>query len=437
MTDRLLPDRSETVFTDAKAALSPAEAVAEANRCLFCSDAPCMNACPTHIDVAQFIRKIATNNLTGSARTIFDANILGASCARVCPVEVLCAGACVMHQLHREPIAIGKLQRFATDAAVKAGTRFFEAGKDTGKSVGLIGAGPASLACAHELRRAGHRCTIYEKSSHVGGLNVSGVAPHKMRADKGLEEANWVLGIGGIEVQKNTTIGKDVSFQELEKRHDAVFVGVGLGPDSAMNVPGENLAGVSGAVAWIEKLKLGKVDAASLKHCVIIGGGNTAIDAVREARTLGIPHVTLVYRGNQSVMSGYQHEWEEAQLQGAQAEWHTVPVAFEGAGKVEKVKCLRTDAAKKPIAGSELTLEADLVLVAIGQGTLGQQLAALEGVKVEKGRLVADATGKLGRKGWYGGGDCVNGGKEVVNAAAEGKAAAKAIDAYLTGAAHG
>jgi glutamate synthase (NADPH/NADH) small chain len=385
--------------------------------------------------VAQFIRKIATGNLTGSARTIFDANILGASCARVCPVEVLCAGACVMHQLHREPIAIGKLQRYATDAAMKAGTRFFESGKDTGKSVGLIGGGPASLACAHELRRHGHRVTIYEKSSHVGGLNVTGVAPHKMRADTGLEEANWVLAIGGIEVQKNCTIGKDVSFQELEKRHDAVFVGVGLGADSLMNVPGENLAGVYGAVAWIEKLKLGRVDA-TVKSCLVIGGGNTAIDAVREARTLGIPDVRLVYRGTQAVMSGYEHEWEAAQLQGAQAEWHAVPVAYEGTGKVQKVRCLRTDEKKKPIPGSEFTLDADLVLIAIGQGTLGQQLAALEGVKVEKGRLVADATGKLGRKGWYGGGDCVNGGKEVVNAAAEGKAAAKAIDAYLTGAAH-
>lgn len=422
-----------TAFADSKPALTPAQAMAEANRCLFCSDAPCMQACPTHIDVAQFIRKIATGNLHGSARTIFAANILGASCARVCPVEVLCAGACVLNHQGREPIAIGRLQRFATDAAAAHGWRYFAAGKDTGKSVALIGGGPASLACAHELRRAGHRCTIYEQAATLGGLNVTGVASYKMPSERGREEAQWILGIGGIEVKTRCAVGRDVSLAELERRHDAVFVGIGLGADARMRLPGETLAGVHGAVAWIEQLKLGRVDTAGVRACVVVGGGNTAIDAVRAAKSLGIAEVTLVYRGAQAGMSGYAHEWEAALLQGVRGEWNAIPTAFEGEERVARVRCVRTDSRKQPIAGSDFGLPADLVLLAIGQGTLGQLFAPLDGIATERGRLVADAHGRLGRKGWFAGGDCCNGGKEVVNAAAEGKTAAQAIDAFLRG----
>ncbi len=422
-----------TAFADSKPPLTSAQAMAEANRCLFCSDAPCMQACPTQIDVAQFIRKIATDNLHGSARTIFAANILGASCARVCPVEVLCAGACVLNHQGREPIAIGRLQRFATDAAAAHGWRYFEAGKDTGRSVALLGGGPASLACAHELRRAGHRCTIYEQGASLGGLNVTGVASYKMSSERGREEAQWILGIGGIDVKTRCTVGRDVSLAQLERQHDAVFVGIGLGADAGMHLPGESLAGVHGAVAWIEQLKLGRVDTAGARACVVVGGGNTAIDAVRAAKALGIDDVTLLYRGTQAGMSGYAHEWEAAVLEGVRAEWCAMPTAFDGAHRVARVQCVRTDSKKQPIAGSAFNLPADLVLIAIGQGTLGQQLAPLEGIKTERGRLIVDAHGRLGRKGWFAGGDCSNGGKEVVNAAAEGKTAAHAIDAYLRG----
>jgi dihydropyrimidine dehydrogenase (NAD+) subunit PreT len=365
---------------------------------------------PTHIDIPQFIRKIATGNLKGSARTIFDANILGMSCARVCPVEVLCVGDCVYNELGVPPIQIGKLQRYSTDEAFEKGWRFFQAGKDTGKSVGLVGAGPASLACAHELRRHGHRCTIYEKRATIGGLNTTGVAPYKMKADRSLEEAKWILGIGGIEVKTGVSVGDDVSLEELDERHDAVFVGIGLGADSKLGVPSEDLPGIHGAVEWIEKMKLGKVPVEGISGCVVIGGGNTALDAVREARGLGIPRVTMIYRGTEEKMSGYAHEWKAAQIEGGRAEWHLLPVAFEGKGKVEHVRCVRVDASKKPIPGSEVTLAAELVLVAIGQSRLG----------------------RLERKGWFSGGDCHNGGKEVVNAAAEGKAAALAIQEYLT-----
>jgi glutamate synthase (NADPH/NADH) small chain len=338
MTAHLPPQRSETVFEDFKLPLLHDAAVAEANRCLFCHDAPCINACPTHIDIPQFIRKIATENVHGSAKTIFESNILGMSCARVCPVEVLCVGACVYNDLHQPPIAIGKLQRYATDEAYAQGWRFFEAGAPTGKRVALIGAGPASLAAAHELRRLGHACTILERRANIGGLNANGVAPYKMKADRALSEAEWVLSIGGIEVRTGVNVGTDVTLESLEKEFDAVFVGSGLGADSVLGVPGEGLPGVSGAVAWIEAMKLGTVDVSKVRRAVVVGGGNTAIDAAREARGLGIPHVTMLYRGLQDSMSGYAHEWKAALVDGVEAEWQAVATAIEGDGRVQCVR---------------------------------------------------------------------------------------------------
>ncbi len=429
MPDAPPEDRSEEVFRDYKLPLARAQAMVEANRCLFCSDAPCINACPTRIDIPQFIRKIATENLRGSARTIFEANILGMSCARVCPVEVLCVGACVYNHMDAPPIAIGQLQRFATDHAFEQGWRFFEAGPDSGRSVGLIGGGPASLAAAHELRRLGHRCTIYEKRARPGGLNVTGVAPYKMKADRAAEEVNWILGIGGIDVQTDCEVGAALTPTDLESRHDALFVGVGLGADSTLDLPGESLPGVHGAVEWIERMKTGRVPVSNIQRCVVIGGGNTAVDAVREGLGLGIPSVTMIYRGAEAAMSGYAHEWKAAKINGACAQWHAIPIAFEGNARLERVICRRVDADKRPIPGSDFALDADLALVAIGQSRLASLFAALPGLRIEKGRFITDASGFTGRPKWFAGGDCANGGKEVVNAAAEGKAAARAIHA--------
>jgi glutamate synthase (NADPH/NADH) small chain len=409
-------DRSESVFGDYKGEYSREQAVAEANRCLFCTDAPCIKACPTHIDIPQFIRKITTDNVKGSARTIFESNILGMSCARVCPVEVLCVGDCVYNDMHMPPINIGKLQRFSTDSAFDAKWTFFEAGKDTGKSVGLVGGGPASLACAHELRRLGHRATIYEKRAQLGGLNTTGVAPYKMKADRSVEEIAWILSIGGIDVKTGVDVGADVTLADLEKTHDALFFGVGLGADTAMKIPGADLANVFGAVEWIERMKTTRVATEGMKHCVVVGGGNTALDCVREARGLGIERVTMVYRGVESHMSGYAHEWKAGEMEGCRAEWQSLPIAFEGKGKVESVKCVKLDAHKKPIAGTDFSIPADLVLVAIGQSKLDVMMKAT-----------------AGKKNCFMGGDFQNGGKEVVNAAAEGKASAHAIHAYLTG----
>jgi glutamate synthase (NADPH/NADH) small chain len=427
------PDRSESVFEDKKPALTDAQALAEANRCLYCYDAPCIKACPTSIDIPEFIRKISTSNVRGAAKTIFSANILGQSCARVCPVEVLCVGACVYNDKGEAPIQIGKLQRYATDAAVASNERFFEAGAPTGKSVGLVGGGPASLACAHELRRFGHKTVVYEKRPVLGGLNTTGIAPYKLRADASVKEVDSVLGIGGIDVRTGVESGRDLGFAELEKQHDAVFFGVGLGPDSRLDIPGAELGGVGGAVDFIERMKLGKVDLSKVEHGVVIGGGNTAIDVVRELVGLGVEKVTMIYRGTEEQMSAYEHEWEGAKIEGAVAEWRALPVAYEGGIAVERVRLVRMDADKKPIAGTEYTIAADVVLVATGQSKLGQLLAEMNGIVLEMGRVVTDEEGATGRKGWYAGGDAKNGGKEVVNAVAEGRDAARAIHRFLMG----
>ncbi|MCK6503394.1 NAD(P)-dependent oxidoreductase [Myxococcota bacterium] len=426
-------DRSEAVFADFKPALDDNQARVEAHRCLYCHDAPCIRACPTSIDIPGFIRKIATGNLTGSARTIFESNVLGMSCARVCPVEVLCVGDCVYNHMGVPPIQIGKLQRYATDHAYRQGTRFWQAGPDTGRSVGLVGAGPASLACAHRLRRFGHAVTIYEAREVLGGLNSTGIAPYKMPADRAIEEVDWVRSIGGIEVQTGVNVPTDLGWAELEQRHDALFIGIGLGPDSRLQARGEHLQGIHGAVDWIERMKLGKVDVSKVQTAVVIGGGNTAIDAVRELLGLGVSYVKLLYRGVEAGMPGYAHEWASAKKEGARVVWRVQPLGFEGhGGRVTAVRCMRLDRNKQPIEGSEHTIAADLVLLAIGQGKLGGLVSGLDGVQVEGGRIVADAAGATGRPGVYAGGDCVNGGQEVVNAVAMGRDAAVAIHSFLS-----
>lgn len=431
----LSADRGEAHFEDYKPPYTESQAVVEANRCLFCTDAPCMIACPTHIDIPQFIRKIATGNVRGSAKTIFEANILGMSCARVCPVEVLCVGDCVYNHMDQPPIQIGKLQRYATDIAFDEGWTYFEAGADTGKSVGMIGCGPASLACAHELRRQGHAVTIYEKRDTIGGLNTTGVAPYKMKADRSLEEVEWILSIGGIEVKTGVELGRDLTWEQLEAAHDAVFLGMGLGPDSSLKAAGEDFKGVQGAVDFIEDFKLDAIDLSGVTDAVVIGGGNTALDCVRELTRFGIDNITLAYRGTEEAMSGYQHEWAAAKLEGVRGAWRVQPVSFEGeGGGLTGVRCAKLDENKKPIAGEFTTLPAQLALLAIGQSKLGDLVGSVDGIELSWGKVVVDEHGQTGRAGVYAGGDCANGGKEVVNATAEGKAAAHAIDAYLKGA---
>jgi glutamate synthase (NADPH/NADH) small chain len=332
------------------------------------------------------------------------------------------------------PIQIGKLQRYATDMAFDEGWNFYEAGAPTGKKVALIGAGPASLACAHRLRRFGHETVIFEKRPWVGGLNTTGVAPYKMKADRSVEEVDWLLQIGGIEIRHGVEVGKDLALTDLERDFDAVFLGMGLGPDKHLGIPGEDLSGVHGAVDFIERLKLEPLDLRAINKAVVVGGGNTALDAVRELRGLGVADVTMIYRGTEAGMSGYQHEWKAAKLEGVRGAWRTQPTAYVGAdGKVTGVVCVKLDDDKQPIAGSEHLIEAELVLVAIGQAKLLEDLKSLDGIRMDGLRVVTDKGGFTGRPKWYAGGDLANGGKEVVNAVAEGRDAALAIHAFITG----
>jgi glutamate synthase (NADPH/NADH) small chain len=434
-------ERLERDMGEWKAPYTPDQAVAEALRCLFCHDAPCTRICPTHIDIPGFIRKIATGNVHGAARTILDANILGASCARVCPVEVLCVGDCVYNATGQPPIQIGKLQRFATDAIVDAGVQLFEAAPTTGRKVALVGAGPASLACAHELRRLGHEPVIFEKRGLPGGLNTTGVAPYKMKADYALLEVSWVLGIGGIDVQTGREVGGDVPVDELLSAYDAVFLGPGLGPDSVAKTPGEDLPGVVGAVELIERFKNEPRSPLEVQSAVVVGGGNTALDVVRQLRRLGVPRVTMVYRRTEAEMPGYEHELAAAKKEGVRFEFLVDPVAYEGDDRVERVRLLRMAQGEpdesgrrspRPIPGSEHTVDADLVVLAIGQGKLRDLLALFAEVSLDMaGRVVVDEACRTGNPRIWAGGDCINGGKEVVNAAADGKKAARSIHAAL------
>ena len=426
--------RTETRFTDYKAAWGIDQAMAEAHRCLYCFDAPCISKCPTAVNVPEFIRRIATNNYQSAAELVLDENPLGMSCARVCPVEVLCSGSCVLPDLGLPAIEIGRLQRFVTDMALDNGWVFGERAPATGKRIALVGAGPSSLACAWYLGRLGHQPVIFEKDRLLGGLNTTAIAPYKMKADRSIQEAEYLVAGAGAEVRFGVEVGVDVPWAELERDFDAVFVGVGLGPDRLMaRLQGSDLAGIEGAVEFIGQIKTREIDLRGLERTVVIGGGNTAVDLTRELLQLGVPVVSLIYRRAQADMKGYLHEWEQAVKGGAKAHWRTTPVGFVGRGRVEGVQCVRLSEDLVPIDGSDFVVPAERVFVAIGQSRLGDLLEQVQGIVAPGGLVQVDEHGFTGHPGWYAGGDCVNGGKEVVNAAAEGKAAAHAIHQHLNG----
>lgn len=424
--ENLIPiDRLERSLADLKPTYLPGEAVAEANRCLYCHGAPCVEACPTGIDIPGFIRKIATDNLRGSAKTILSANLLGYSCARVCPVEVLCVGACVYNEWHRAPIQIGRLQRYAVEQALTHpnGAPLFTRAPANGRKAACVGAGPASLAVAGYLALEGFEVTVFEKRPVPGGLNSTGVAPYKMHVPGALLEVGFIQSLG-VAVKTGVEVGRDVQAADLLRDHDAVFLGTGLGADARLGIPGEDGPGVLGATAWIERMKLEPgFTLAGVGRALVIGGGNTAIDAARELARLGVPDVRMVYRRTAAEMPGYAHEMEHARHEGVQLVEKAVPREFVRAGG--------TLAALRLEDGREFP--ADLVVLGIGQARLRQTLEQFPGVALDdKGRVVVDpTTGRTGNPKVYAGGDAVSGGQEVVNAAQEGKVAARAICAAL------
>jgi glutamate synthase (NADPH/NADH) small chain len=418
----------ERNFSEINPALTQAEALHEANRCLYCYDAPCTHACPTHIDVPSFIKKIASGNLMGSARVIFDANPIGASCARVCPVEVLCEGACVEKTLIQKPIEIGRLQRYATDYAMENARQIYTQGESNGKSVGIIGSGPAGLSCATYLARSGYAVTVYERKPLAGGLDTYGMAEYKMPQQVSLSEVEHIKKIG-VEFKTGVEIGKDIPVAALLADHDAVFLATGLGNTNHLNIPGENLPGVYDALAFIEYIKTRDWQSVPLgKTVAVIGAGNTAIDAVTQAKRLGAEKVMMIYRRSQKDMSAYDYEYELAKKDEIEFYWQTVPEEILGETEVTALRC------KKTGSDEVFDIPCDMVIKAIGQQKMRGFLAAA-GVDLDlAGKVKVDPDMmQTSNPQIFAGGDCVNGGKEAVDASQMGKLAAQGIHKNLTG----
>jgi len=435
-------EQIEKNFAEINPPLSQAEAIFEANRCLYCYDAPCAHACPTHIDVPSFIKKIASGNLHGSARVIFDANPIGASCARVCPVEVLCEGACVEKTLMDKPIEIGRLQRYATDFAIENGRQIFTKGEANGKSVGIIGSGPAGLSCATYLARLGYDVTIYERKPLAGGLDTYGMAEYKMPQKTSLDEVGQVEKLGvkfelnseiavmtnppALAGEQKVSLVKVADSSDILSKHDAVFLAVGLGETNKLNIEGENLDGVMDALHFIEKIKTRDWQSVPLGRTVaVIGAGNTAIDAVTQAKRLGAERVLMIYRRTEKDISAYAYEYELAKKDGIEFMWETVPVAIGGDSSVTNLRLQKN--------GSEFTIDCDLVIKAIGQQ---KQVGFFKSIGIEfdeKGRIAVNENMQTSNPRIFAGGDCVNGGAEAVDASQMGKLAAQGIHKSLFG----
>jgi dihydropyrimidine dehydrogenase (NAD+) subunit PreT len=448
----------EENFSEINPLMSRAEALVEANRCLYCYDAPCMHACPTHIDVPGFIKKIASENLMGSARVIFDANPIGATCARVCPVEVLCEGACVEKTLLQKPIEIGRLQRYATDHALYSDKQIFPKRESNGKSVGIVGSGPAGLSCAAYLVRLGYDVTVYEQKEKPGGLDTYGMAEYKMRQEVSLAETERIAAMG-VKFMLNTRVGvassppsadgvvltssndpaesgsqnaQSVSFADLDEWHDAIFIGVGLGETNKLNIPGEDLDGVYDALDFIQRIKTRDWTSVPLGRTVaVIGAGNTAIDAVTQAKRLGAEKVIMVYRRTEADASAYDYEMELARKDGVEFVWQSAPIGvLEGEnGNRLTLRCEKTDGTLQLF-----DIPCDMVIKAVGQQKMHSFFADVAGLSTDdRGRVVVDEMLRTSNPKVFAGGDCANGGAEAVDAAQMGKLAAQGIHLALTG----
>jgi dihydropyrimidine dehydrogenase (NAD+) subunit PreT len=438
----LLPaDALAQNFADLKPPLRPQEALVEASRCLYCFDAPCIMACPTGIDIPAFIKKIAFGNPAGAAKTILTANILGASCARVCPTEVLCEGACVLDDRDEQPIQIGRLQRYATDYIAEHNLNVLPdvPEQKSGKKIAVIGAGPAGLGCAAELARLGHSVTIFEKQKKAGGLNTYGIAYYKMKPQVSLAEVRLVQSLG-VEIQTGVTVGKEITIAQLEKDFDALFIAVGLGAATKLRIPGEDLPEVLDALDYISKIHTDPLHQIPTgRRVAVIGAGNTAIDAVTQAKRLGAERAFIVYRRAEGDMSAYDFEYEHAKHDGAQFIFHAAPVEVLATdGHVSGLKLVRTrlvDGRVEPILGSEFIEPCDLVLKAVGQEKQAKLLKMLfPALDVDARGVISHdfTTGQTSVPHIFTGGDCGNGGREVVNAVGEGKKAARGIHTFLT-----
>lgn len=439
MAEYKRPESSEDFhknFAQKKPLMNDTEAFYESSRCLFCYDAPCVTACPTGIDIPLFIKQIQTGNAEGAAKTIFDKNWFGNTCGKVCPTGVLCEGACVYNHQDVKPIDIGRLQNFATDQVIKEKKKIFKAGKDNGRKVAIIGAGPAGISCACELRTLGYSVDIFETKDKPSGLAVHGTAPYKITNKEVLDEVEYLQN----QLEFNIHYGKSITTKEqlndLEKDYDAIFIGVGLGPTAELNLPGVEKENVVGAVEFVEELRMNEHKTLVPDSVIVIGGGNTAMDAASESARMGANEVILAYRRSKEEMGGYDFEYDLARNAGAKGLFNVQPVEITGNGKAAGVKFIKTESKNgklEYIEGSEFILNCDLVIKGTGQAKLGNFFSLIDGLEIDKStRIVVNRESfQSGNPMYFAGGDAVNGGAEVVNGAYDGKKAALGIENWL------
>ena len=438
--NRLPAEQYERNFADAHPPLTRAQALVESDRCFFCYDAPCVQACPTSIDIPSFIRKIATGDPKGAAKDILTQNIMGAVCARVCPTEVLCEGSCVRTAQEERPVKIGALQRYATDWLFDAGVQLFKAGPSSGKTVAVVGGGPAGLSCAHRLAMLGHAVTVFEARPKAGGLNEYGVAAYKVAGDIAQREVDYLLAVGNIQVRNGQVLGRDVSLAQLRRDYDAVFLGAGLGNVNGLGIEEAGIASVFDAIGYIETLRQAQ-DLSALpvgRSVVVIGGGMTAIDIACQTKRLGAEDVTIVYRRGPEQMSASEKEQDWAQTNGIRIKHWSRPLRLvTSSSEINAVEFEYTKldtSGKLAGTGERYTLAADMVFKAIGQALVADPLA--EGKKqileMRDGRIRVDEQRRSSLVGVWAGGDCVAGGQDLTVAAVEdGKQAALSIDAWF------
>ncbi len=439
--NRLTTAQYEENFSDIHPPFETKDAaLVEANRCLFCYDAPCMKSCPTGIDVPKFIRQIATDNVKGSAHTIFVSNIMGAGCSKVCPVEKLCEGACVYNLMEEEPVPIAKLQRYSTEMALQKKWPLFKRKPSIGKKVAVVGAGPAGLSCAHVLSREGIDVTIYEKEALGGGLMTYGIAAYKVTPQFCREEVDYILSIGGIEVKYGQELGRNIQLAELQQNYDAVYLAMGVGLARRLDIPGEEMEGVVDAISFIYGIRNDGFDKVPVGDKVaVIGMGMTAIDAATQAKRLGAKEVTMLYRRTKEEMPCTETEMDIAMLDGCTIHWLSAPKEVLGAnGQVNAIVCSKMqlgepDASgrRSPVdTGETYTLDVDMVIKAAGQMPFAE-LVKTYSIDNRSGKISVNENGQTNIAGLFAGGDAVNGGKEVVDAVQAGKDGAKGILHYL------